>query len=43
MFALLVKQIMSDMINTNLRWKASALCALQYAAEDALTMQMSML
>jgi len=42
-FALLVKQIADEFSNTGLRWRASALYALQYAAEDALTMQMSML
>ena len=42
-FSRLVREIQGNITTNDIRWKGSALCALQYAAEDALTMQMSML
>ena len=42
-FAKLVWWLQRKYAREDLRWSASALCALQYAAEDALCMNMSML
>jgi hypothetical protein len=42
-FTRLVREIQGDITSNDILWKGSALYTLQYAAEDALTMQMSML